>query len=301
MNQEKIGFFIKKLRNEKKMTQAELAKKLNVTDRAVSKWERGKGLPDISLLEDLSEIFNVSILEILKGERLESESIKEASILDMLKYAKEDKKNFINKVVNVICLVVIILTGFSLGIKNIKSIYYQNKKYRTDFSTYNYDLKNLKQISLSINQNIELIENNHGKFSLQDYEKILDMVSDISKNINYEEDRKILEKKSFNLKEIEDSAKKQLNLESMPDDVAVLLLKYDSSVYENYKYISILYQEYLDVYNLSNLYNKIYSYTSVDRGAFNSLSTRLSDSIVYKYEIVKLILECVITAGDIHE
>lgn len=50
------------------MTQVELAKQLNVTDRAVSKWERGKGIPDISLLEDLSEIFNVSILEILKGE-----------------------------------------------------------------------------------------------------------------------------------------------------------------------------------------------------------------------------------------
>ena len=61
MNTEKIGLFIKELRNEKKLTQKELVGKLNITDRAVAKWERGKGLPDISYLEDLSKIFEVSI------------------------------------------------------------------------------------------------------------------------------------------------------------------------------------------------------------------------------------------------
>ena len=60
MNTEKIGLFIKELRNEKKLTQKELAEELSITVQAVSKWERGKGLTDISYLEDLSKIFEVS-------------------------------------------------------------------------------------------------------------------------------------------------------------------------------------------------------------------------------------------------
>lgn len=50
MNQEKIGRFIAELRKEKKMTQIDLANKLGITDRAISKWENGRGMPDLSLL-----------------------------------------------------------------------------------------------------------------------------------------------------------------------------------------------------------------------------------------------------------
>ena len=53
MDYDKIGKFIAASRKEKELTQNELAEKLNITDRAVSRWERGKGCPDISLLEDL--------------------------------------------------------------------------------------------------------------------------------------------------------------------------------------------------------------------------------------------------------
>ena len=55
MDQEKIGKFIQKLRKEKELTQQELANKLNVTDRAVSKWETGRGLPDLSIIKTLCE------------------------------------------------------------------------------------------------------------------------------------------------------------------------------------------------------------------------------------------------------
>ena len=58
MNQEKIGKFIAKLRKEKNMTQQELANILNVTDRAVSHWENGRRLPDISLFKNICNIFN---------------------------------------------------------------------------------------------------------------------------------------------------------------------------------------------------------------------------------------------------
>ena len=69
MDYDKIGKFIAASRKEKELTQNELAEKLNITDRAVSRWERGKGCPDISLLEDLSKILDVSIIELLKGEK----------------------------------------------------------------------------------------------------------------------------------------------------------------------------------------------------------------------------------------
>ena len=60
MDSQKVGIFIKQLRIEKNMTQDELAEKINVTNKAVSRWERGIGFPDISLLEPLSFSFNKS-------------------------------------------------------------------------------------------------------------------------------------------------------------------------------------------------------------------------------------------------
>lgn len=73
MDQEKVGGIIKTLRKDKGMTQLELALCLNVTDRAVSKWERGLGCPDISLLTKLSEIFSVDIGSIVDGDMDENE------------------------------------------------------------------------------------------------------------------------------------------------------------------------------------------------------------------------------------
>ena len=73
MDQEKVGGIIKTLRKDKGMTQLELALCLNVTDRAVSKWERGLGCPDVSLLTKLSEIFSVDIGSIIDGDMEENE------------------------------------------------------------------------------------------------------------------------------------------------------------------------------------------------------------------------------------
>lgn len=68
MDCEKIGRLIYKLRQEKNMTQKQLADVLNVSDKAVSKWERGAGFPDISLLRGLSDVFEVNVEKILSGE-----------------------------------------------------------------------------------------------------------------------------------------------------------------------------------------------------------------------------------------
>lgn len=73
MNQIKIGKFIKQLRTENKMTQADLAEKLGVSNRAVSKWENGLNMPDVSLLRPICEIFDITINELLSAEKIEDE------------------------------------------------------------------------------------------------------------------------------------------------------------------------------------------------------------------------------------
>ena len=74
MNKQKIGDFIKKKRKEKGLTQKELAEKLEITDRAISKWERGINCPDISLLKDLCKILETDINELLSGKELDKVS-----------------------------------------------------------------------------------------------------------------------------------------------------------------------------------------------------------------------------------
>ena len=69
MDLKKIGSFLKELRKEKGITQEELAEMLYVSGRTVSRWETGTNMPDISLLVDIAEIFDVSIPEIINGER----------------------------------------------------------------------------------------------------------------------------------------------------------------------------------------------------------------------------------------
>ena len=75
MDNKKFGQFILQLRKEKGWTQLELAEKLNVTDKAVSKWERGVGFPDIKMIEPLADVFHVSVLEIMRSERVSEQSI----------------------------------------------------------------------------------------------------------------------------------------------------------------------------------------------------------------------------------
>lgn len=75
IDREKFGLFITELRKEKGFTQQELADRLYVSNKAVSKWERGQSLPDISLLTPLAELLGVTVAELLKGERLAGETI----------------------------------------------------------------------------------------------------------------------------------------------------------------------------------------------------------------------------------
>lgn len=89
------GCFIAQLRKELGLTQKELAEKLEVTDKAISRWETGKGLPDTSLLKPLAEIFGVSVGELLSGKRMDDSQIKSQAdhiILESLSYEEIQEK-----------------------------------------------------------------------------------------------------------------------------------------------------------------------------------------------------------------
>ena len=75
IDREAFGAFLVRLRKEKELTQKELAEQLYVSDKAVSKWERGLSLPDISLLTPLAECLGVTVTELLRGERLGPEPL----------------------------------------------------------------------------------------------------------------------------------------------------------------------------------------------------------------------------------
>ena len=131
MNYEKIGEFIQTKRKEKNLTQKELASKIGVTDKAVSKWERGLGCPDVSILEILAKELDVSILEILKGRIIENEVIKVTEMNDYvsytLDYSKESNKEKIKNVINKIVIISIIMIVTLLTIFNIINIIKLNK------------------------------------------------------------------------------------------------------------------------------------------------------------------------------
>ena len=69
MNQQKMGAFLKRLRNEKNLTQEQFAEKFNTTRRSVSRWETGYNLPDIDILIEMSDFYGIDLREILDGER----------------------------------------------------------------------------------------------------------------------------------------------------------------------------------------------------------------------------------------
>ncbi len=75
MNQYVTGAVIKEMREQKKMTQLQLAELLGVTDKTVSKWETGKGYPDITLLEPIADAFRISVTELISGNKIKNENV----------------------------------------------------------------------------------------------------------------------------------------------------------------------------------------------------------------------------------
>ena len=93
MNQKKIGQFIAQCRKKKNLTQAQLAEQLNITDRAVSKWETGNSMPDSSIMLELCEILGITVNELLSGEEIHMENYETRADENLLALKQQDENN----------------------------------------------------------------------------------------------------------------------------------------------------------------------------------------------------------------
>lgn len=186
MNYEKIGKFIQEKRKQKELTQKELANKIGVTDKAISKWERSQGCPDVSILEILSKELDCSILELLKGREIENEVISVTEADDYVKtgmdfskvHVKNQIKNILNKVIEITIICIVLLLCYF----NINQIIYIDKEY-----TYKVDNDKYKKVTNYINtveSNIEVIKNSQGIFSDEDYETIIKSIDSYYDDLN---------------------------------------------------------------------------------------------------------------------
>ena len=99
MDQVKIGRFIAKCRKKTNLTQMQLAEKLNITDRAVSKWETGKAMPDSSIMLDLCDVLGISVNDLLCGEVVAMDNYNkelENNLLDMIKQKEQADKRLLS-------------------------------------------------------------------------------------------------------------------------------------------------------------------------------------------------------------
>ncbi len=107
MDQKKTGQFLKTLRKEKQITQEALAEILHVSNRTVSRWETGSNMPDISLLVELAEFYQVSITEIIDGERKSENMDQETKMtaIKMAEYSKQELAAEKRKIVSVLLMI----------------------------------------------------------------------------------------------------------------------------------------------------------------------------------------------------
>ena len=123
MDAKKLGQFIAQLRKEQNMTQADLAAKLQVTDKSVSKWERGVGLPDINSVEPLAEALGVTVLEIMRSERIPEESVPSVSISEVItdafdmvnKQRKQERKSVLSIALVVLSVIASVFLADTIG------------------------------------------------------------------------------------------------------------------------------------------------------------------------------------------
>lgn len=124
MDQIKIGKFIAENRKSKKMTQAELAEKLGVSDRSISKWENGRGMPDLSLFEPLCKELDISINELLSGEKIKKEEYQERleqNLVSTIDYSKNQIEKAKSQISYIVMIIGTLIAIFSIIMFNPES------------------------------------------------------------------------------------------------------------------------------------------------------------------------------------
>lgn len=124
MNQEKVGKFIFELRKSVGLTQEQLAEKLGVTDKSISRWENGKTLPDYSLLNDLCNILNISINELFAGEKISEKEYKNKADdnLKLILKSKEENKKKLEKRLTITLTITTLFTMLAIFLIQLNSI-----------------------------------------------------------------------------------------------------------------------------------------------------------------------------------
>lgn len=171
MDNKKIGLFISALRKSKNMTQRDLGAKLFVSDKAVSKWERGLSMPDIGLLNKLAEYLEVNISEILNGEKISNMTKKSSDEIIRKSIPFFQKKYFKNKLAKIcITILIIIFIGY-FAILIIGETTYGTLKFQMFNGFYSIDLPSFSQI-----RNKAKVEKFLKYLKENDYEKIKEIL-----------------------------------------------------------------------------------------------------------------------------
>ena len=114
MDQVKIGKFISQMRKEKGLTQKQLGEELLISDKTISKWETGKGMPDVSLMLPLCDKLGINVNELLTGERIPDEDYKKKAEENIMNIMREKEESIRKIIISAISAVITILASCTL-------------------------------------------------------------------------------------------------------------------------------------------------------------------------------------------
>lgn len=226
MDQIKIGKFIAESRKRKKLTQEQLAEKLGVNSRTISRWENGKNMPDISLYKSLCEILDISVEELINGEKTKDNYLKqsyEKAIINTIDSNEKVKKKM-NKLIKLLLVLVFVISIITISI----IIYYKNKYPKIDI--YNIDI--IKSEENKLNDKLTINKSNYNIFfyginSLQ--------IGDI--NNNYYDLKNTLKYNQITIKDIKNYLETQYNNENIE---RYILKDGGTKIYKSKKYEVII-------------------------------------------------------------
>ena len=292
MNCDKIGKFIATSRKKKGLTQIELADKLNITDRAVSKWERGKGCPDISLLEDLSKILDVSIIELLKGEKMKkNKSLEKEELLYSMNYAKESTKMKMYKTISNVIVTLITVIILTIVFNNLKISVFFNHRYYPNIMINDVEGTKIgEKLFPNIEKQIELIKKENINSSTDELNQIITIIEK-----DLDEDQKLYHKDYYTFNDI----KKMVYGESNGVSDILKITDYSAFNNENWTYIDSFYSYERELqYFINNCYKYNYYY---DYNKDESIGNQTAQYFYDKYYIYSLVLDELIKVGEVDE
>ncbi len=302
MDAKKIGELIKKKRLELELTQNELANKLNITDKAISKWEQGLGCPDISIIKSLSNVLGISAEELLEGKEKEGQSINYIKKYSNVRTRNKDKSESIIKFY-ILFLVIFALLGTIISLLgNTLKIYSPVD----DLNLVIYDVDGMSELYKDARKKIEIIKTDGESLYTNDEKQIivgyltfldnnikeLIKIMDKDKKINFYESTQLFNK-VFSI-----SNHDEKNQSPTASEVAKIIKKYTNKSFNDHIKTFEFYEAYrLNVNKsllLSEQFNKPKLYYKNDISNFNF-------DIIWKIKYFNEITNLLMEVGEINE